>query len=91
MKDEKIRFTATQLLNHAFLQSPTTGPSPKHIPEATAPMRATSPENPSDDMKVLLTPGIVSGQSRVQNDFEFLQHIGTGAYGDVIKVSINIL
>lgn len=91
MKDEKRRYTATQLLNHPFLRSPIIGFSPKHLPEATAPIRAASPENPSDDMKLLLTPGNVSGQSRVQNDFEFLQHIGTGAYGDVIKVIINVL
>lgn len=35
-------------------------------------------------MKMLATAQ--NEQSRVKNEFEFLQHIGTGAYGDVIKV-----
>lgn len=31
-----------------------------------------------------------SGQSRLENEFEFLQHLGKGAFGDVIKVSFSL-
>lgn len=30
---------------------------------------------------------LASGQSRLDNEFEFLHHLGKGAFGDVIKVS----
>lgn len=76
-----------QLLNHSFLKTPIQRFSPKHVPEIASPDRNISPELPMSDMK-MLSHSDGSGQSRVKKEFQFLQHIGTGAYGDVIKVKI---
>lgn len=86
--DEKKRHTALQLLNHTFLKTKIVDFSPKHVIHFEEPERSNSPEIPNNEIKMLTTTQ--DGQSRVKNEFEFLQHIGTGAYGDVIKVRNNL-
>lgn len=73
-----------QLLNHPFLKTRLSDFSPKTENNFEEPERNISPEIPAVEIKMLGTTQNV--QSRVKNEFEFLQHIGTGAYGDVIKV-----
>lgn len=86
--DEKKRFTALQLLNHTFLKSKIYEISPKiETINCDEPERNISPEIPIVEMKMINSSQ--NEQSRVKNEFEFLQHIGTGAYGDVIKVIYN--
>lgn len=45
--------------------------------------RNTSPDTLQ---KIQHLSQLASGQSRLENEFEFLQHLGKGAFGDVIKV-----
>lgn len=82
-KEEKHRYTATQLLNHAFLKSPI-----ENFPHRIKEVEEDSVSNFLELSKNNSDPKILSGQSRVKNEFEFLQHLGKGAYGDVIKVRI---
>lgn len=56
--------------------------SPKHKAEPDIP----DDVYPSPSQKELLSQPLSSGQSRINNEFEFLQHLGKGAFGDVIKV-----
>lgn len=75
-----------QLLNHTFLKTTIVSFSPKHETHFEEPERNISPELPTNEIKTSQN----AQQSRVKNEFEFLQHIGTGAYGDVIKVRNNL-
>ncbi|XP_056630081.1 eIF-2-alpha kinase GCN2 [Diorhabda sublineata] len=84
-KDESKRFTASQLLNHSFFNTSLVNFSPKHMHEETEKKRSVSPEVIPIDIHNLLHV-LPNGQSRINNEFEFLQHLGKGAYGDVIKV-----
>ncbi|KAL6105996.1 eif2ak4 [Pungitius sinensis] len=83
------RWTAQQLLDHAFLKPP----SPKHLPLH----RNSSPEVPAVDFPSSVIPrshipyapfssGVERQFSRYFNEFEELQLLGKGAFGAVIKV-----
>lgn len=85
-KDDKDRFTAAQLINHPFLKNPLERYSPKRSIESNIPSRNASPENPGLDLKSLLSTNGTS-QSRVQTEFEVLDCLGKGAYGEVFKVN----
>lgn len=84
-KDEKKRTTAAQLLHHAFIRVPVDKCSPQHPIENNAPSPPLSPEPAVADL--MLRSGSL-GQSRVQSEFEVMQWIGKGAFGDVIKVRL---
>ncbi|KAJ8980157.1 hypothetical protein NQ317_014652, partial [Molorchus minor] len=84
-KDESDRYTTTQLLNHAFFQKNIVHFSPKHVAQEVAIERNISPEMVQNDL-LLLSQCCSNGQSRINSEFEFLQHLGKGAFGDVIKV-----
>ncbi|XP_050510024.1 eIF-2-alpha kinase GCN2 isoform X1 [Diabrotica virgifera virgifera] len=84
-KEESDRFTASQLLNHSFFNRPIVNFSPKDANEVIETERNYSPENIQADLQIL-SQNLSNGQSRINNEFEFLQHLGKGAYGDVIKV-----
>lgn len=83
VKDESERYTAAQLLNHSFFRKTTMHFSPKHVAEEVAMERNISPEMVHD---LLALSQLSNGQSRLNSEFEFLQHLGKGAFGDVIKV-----
>lgn len=86
-KDEKDRYTAAQLLQHPFIRTPIERQSPqRHISEIALPMPG-SPEPCINDLKTL-TQRNSNGQSRVESEFEVMQSIGKGAFGDVLKVKI---
>lgn len=82
-KDESERYTAAQLLNHSFFRKTAVHFSPKHVTEEVAMERNVSPEMVHD---LLALSQLSNGQSRINSEFEFLQHLGKGAFGDVIKV-----
>ncbi|CAH1982227.1 unnamed protein product [Acanthoscelides obtectus] len=84
-KEESTRSTAAQLLNHVFFQNKRVVQfTPKQGNEEVEVQRNTSPEIVLNELQSLSQ--MSSGQSRINNEFEFLQHLGKGAYGDVIKV-----
>ncbi|KAM8915910.1 eIF-2-alpha kinase GCN2 isoform 2-T2 [Spinachia spinachia] len=87
------RWTAQQLLDHAFLKPPLTKPFPLH--------RNSSPEVPAVDFPSSVIPrshipyapfssGVERQFSRYFNEFEELQLLGKGAFGAVIKVQNNL-
>ncbi|XP_044265056.1 eIF-2-alpha kinase GCN2 [Tribolium madens] len=85
-KGEKERFTATQLLNHSFLHQNNLLSSPGHkidqIPDGNiSPVFTTDEFNPLQHQ---------SGQSRIEKEFEIIDNLGKGAYGDVIKARNNL-
>ncbi|KAL1501167.1 hypothetical protein ABEB36_006549 [Hypothenemus hampei] len=80
-KDEKQRYTANQLSNHAFfhealVHSPLDRAQDMEIPRNDSPEIVRSFSNTSTN----------NGQSRIDNEFEFLEHLGKGAFGEVLKV-----
>ncbi|XP_050296030.1 eIF-2-alpha kinase GCN2 isoform X2 [Anthonomus grandis grandis] len=80
-KEEKERYTANQLLNHPFFQKPVNPLSPLHVPNELPPERNSSPEISHSR----LSSGNGNTQSRISNEFEILEHLGKGAFGDVLK------
>lgn len=84
-KDEKERFTVLQLLQHPFLSQSLPLPSPRHRNDQNNLERNISPD--------VITHGlsqVQEGHSRIRQDFVFLDNLGKGAFGDVIKVSFSI-
>lgn len=86
VKDEKERSTASQLLNHPLFRKHSIPQSPARNIEQIDIGKNISPEVTQNDFLVSLQSQ-VNGQSRINNEFEFLQHLGKGAFGDVIKVT----
>ncbi|KAG5896432.1 hypothetical protein JTB14_022511 [Gonioctena quinquepunctata] len=84
-KEESDRHTAAQLLGHSFFRRSVIHISPNYTNEEVDRQRNISPEIIQSDL-LLLSQSSPSGQSRINNEFEFLQHLGKGAFGDVIKV-----
>ncbi|VEN50558.1 unnamed protein product, partial [Callosobruchus maculatus] len=84
-EEESKRSAANELLNHAFFQNKQVVQfSTKQTEEDVAVQRNNSPEVVLNELQSLSQ--MSNGQSRINNEFEFLQHLGKGAYGDVIKV-----
>lgn len=79
-KDEKERYTPRQLLDHSFLRLPLNRfPGRKHSEDRESPV-----DQPVElDMMAHNTS---SGKSRVQVEFQVLDCLGKGAYGEVFKV-----
>lgn len=86
-KEEKERFTAVQLLNHPFVRVPLERLSPQRHVDETTNVQNISPEPTVTDLKTLAQSNSM-GQSRVQSEFEVMQWIGKGAFGDVLKVCL---
>ncbi|XP_049955903.1 eIF-2-alpha kinase GCN2 [Schistocerca serialis cubense] len=86
-KDEHMRWSAAQLLEHQFVRIPIERlPSPcKSADDAQQPEDETFEEEPDTDIHMIL-PTNLKGQSRIQNEFEVLKWLGKGAFGDVLKV-----
>ncbi|XP_066249145.1 eIF-2-alpha kinase GCN2 isoform X1 [Euwallacea similis] len=79
-KDEKERYTANQLLNHSFFHKPIVHFSPHHLAIETPNNRLPSPE-----ITLSTLPSQNLGQSRISSEFEILENLGKGAFGDVLK------
>ncbi|KAF5298737.1 hypothetical protein FQR65_LT09606 [Abscondita terminalis] len=84
-KEEKERFTAAQLLNHPFLKVPLEKLSPQRNVDQFVANQGVLPEPALMDIRSL-SHSNSSGQSRVESEFEVMQWIGKGAFGDVLKV-----
>nr|CAI5827878.1 unnamed protein product [Callosobruchus analis] len=84
-REELNRPAANELLNHAFFQNKQVVKfTTKQAEEEVEVHRNNSPEVVLNELQSLSQ--MSNGQSRINNEFEFLQHLGKGAYGDVIKV-----
>ncbi len=90
-RDEHERWSATQLLEHRWLRQRIERSFLKN--ETTNEGIGTTPE-PEFDHKVddVAVPFIQtgSGLSRLQSEFSFISVIGTGAFGEVMKVKNNL-
>lgn len=53
-----------------------------------APIAETSPSRHSSSDIKLFSQNRSGGPSRIQNEFEVLQWLGRGAFGDVLKVKL---
>ncbi|KRT79635.1 protein kinase [Oryctes borbonicus] len=82
--DEKLRYTALQLLNHPFLKEPLEKYSPQCNVDNNED-RGKSLDQEAAELK-LLSQSNSRGPSRVQSEFEILHCLGKGAYGEVFKV-----
>lgn len=84
-KNEK-RWNTIQLLKHPFVNTPIYRLSPKRTFKQTKITDVPSPShNSGTDIKIF-TQNRSGGPSRIQNEFEILQWLGKGAFGDVLKV-----
>lgn len=87
-RDESDRYTTSQLLKHPFFNKAIVHFSPKHN-QVVEFDRNISPEIVQSDLQAM-SHSVADGQSRINNEFEFLQHLGKGAFGDVIKVCVKL-
>lgn len=87
-KDEKKRPSAAQLLSHAFMRVPMEKCSPQRPTEDNNRGPSSPALSPEPAVADLMSRSSLSGQSRVQSEFEVMQWIGKGAFGDVIKVRL---
>ncbi|RZC35247.1 Pkinase, RWD and/or tRNA-synt His domain containing protein [Asbolus verrucosus] len=85
-KHEKERYTAAQLLNHSFFNQSLVPQSPGHKMDQNIPDRNISPDVIHSELSQLQQ----SGQSRINQEFVFIQNLGKGAFGDVIKARNNL-
>lgn len=84
INDERKRWSAEQLLQHSFIKAPLAHAlSPPKIPRKDE-QEDHEPEEPDTDIRQYVPP--LSGHSRITNEFEILEWLGKGAFGDVLKV-----
>ena len=95
--EEKDRWSAYQLLQHSFISPPVTvalsNGTSKAMEGAAAtasngcviPINNPEPQEPIPDFCFFTG---VAGKSRIKSEFEQLQFLGKGGFGNVIKVSI---
>ncbi|XP_033198874.1 eukaryotic translation initiation factor 2 alpha kinase Gcn2 isoform X3 [Bombus vancouverensis nearcticus] len=84
INDERKRWSAEQLLQHSFIKAPLTHAlSPPKIPRRDE-QENHEPEEPDTDIRQYVPP--LGGQLRITNEFEILEWLGRGAFGDVLKV-----
>lgn len=87
-------YSASDLLGHTFLYPMLANPH-SQSPDDQKPLPNFPPpaERPQSGINVagtFLAPLISSDHSRLQNEFETINFIGKGAYGDVLKVRNNL-
>ncbi|CAK9814660.1 eIF-2-alpha kinase GCN2 [Anthophora quadrimaculata] len=82
--DERKRWSAEQLLQHSFIKAPLVHAlSPPKMPRRDK-QENHEPEEPDTDIRQYVPP--LNGHSRITNEFEVLEWLGRGAFGDVLKV-----
>ncbi|KAF7284929.1 hypothetical protein GWI33_017408 [Rhynchophorus ferrugineus] len=80
-KDEKLRYPANKLLCHEFFHRPVETGSPQHVAVELPLERNVTP----DIVRNISLGSSTNSQSRISNEFEILEHLGQGAFGDVLK------
>ncbi|XP_048265951.1 eIF-2-alpha kinase GCN2 isoform X2 [Bombus terrestris] len=84
INDERKRWSAEQLLQHSFIKAPLTHAlSPPKVPRRDE-QENHEPEEPDTDIRQYVPS--LGGHSRITNEFEILEWLGRGAFGDVLKV-----
>lgn len=84
ISDERKRWSAEQLLHHSFIKTPLIHAlSPPKIPRRDE-QESQEPEEPDIDIRQYVP--LLGGHSRITNEFEILDWLGRGAFGDVLKV-----
>ncbi|XP_031826312.2 eukaryotic translation initiation factor 2 alpha kinase Gcn2 isoform X1 [Nomia melanderi] len=84
INDERKRWSAEQLLQHTFIKAPLARTlSPPKIPRREE-QENHEPEETDADIRQYVPP--LGGHSRITNEFEVLEWLGKGAFGDVLKV-----
>ncbi|XP_066598971.1 eIF-2-alpha kinase GCN2 [Prorops nasuta] len=82
INDERTRWSAEQLQQHGFIKNPIVR-SPPRLNQNNE-QKVSQPEQADADAQ-LRSPAL-GNQSRIQTEFEMLQWLGKGAFGDVLKV-----
>ncbi|GFR96851.1 eukaryotic translation initiation factor 2-alpha kinase 4 [Elysia marginata] len=96
LRDERLRWTAAQLLDHSFLKEslyhlPTVGENAKVKSQYVGGKIIgrenddNSEEKEEEDFDYLASL-VASGQSRLASEFDLLKVLGKGGFGDVLKV-----
>ncbi|CAL1531308.1 unnamed protein product [Lymnaea stagnalis] len=95
LRDERLRWTAAQLLEHSFIKESIpqnhllAGSKTTHLNSPGKELDDTNEEN-SDNKEEeefeYLCSLVASGQSRLASEFELLKVLGKGGFGDVLKV-----
>ncbi|XP_076234696.1 eukaryotic translation initiation factor 2 alpha kinase Gcn2 [Calliopsis andreniformis] len=84
ISDERKRWSAEQLLQHTFIKAPLTRAlSPPKIPRKDE-QDNREPEEIDTDIRQYVQP--LGAHSRITNEFQVLEWLGRGAFGDVLKV-----
>ncbi|BFZ11743.1 hypothetical protein BsWGS_14782 [Bradybaena similaris] len=95
LKDERLRWTASQLLEHSFIKSPlllTPAPAECNPEKVQAEVKGKevnndeNSDNKEEEEFEYLSSLVASGQSRLASEFELLKVLGKGGFGDVLKV-----
>lgn len=82
--DERKRWSAEQLLQHTFIKAPLTRAlSPPKKPRKDE-QDNREPKETDTDIQQYIQP--FGGHSRITSEFEVLEWLGKGAFGDVLKV-----
>ncbi|XP_078042063.1 eukaryotic translation initiation factor 2 alpha kinase Gcn2 isoform X2 [Augochlora pura] len=84
INDERKRWSAEQLLQHTFIKAPLARAlSPPKMPRREE-QENQEPDESDADIRQFVPP--LGGHSRITNEFEVLEWLGKGAFGDVLKV-----
>ncbi|KAH9514286.1 Eukaryotic translation initiation factor 2 alpha kinase 4, partial [Bulinus truncatus] len=96
LRDERLRWTAAQLLEHGFIKEKlllvpivNVGESTQNRSSTAKDMDEASEDNSDtkeEEEFEYLNSLVASGQSRLASEFELLRVLGKGGFGDVIKV-----
>lgn len=84
-KDERKRWSAEQLLEHSFIKTPLIHISPLNLPNLPQEDEEKK-HQPELDTDIRQYVSSLGGHSRIANEFEILEWLGKGAFGDVLKV-----
>ncbi|XP_023245579.1 eIF-2-alpha kinase GCN2 [Copidosoma floridanum] len=86
VNDDRSRWSAEQLLQHCFIQTPLERGLPTPRLNGSKEQNCIEPEEEPDDSDIPFDLSAFGGQSRLKNEFEVLKWLGNGAFGDVLKV-----
>ncbi|KAL3874664.1 hypothetical protein ACJMK2_037645 [Sinanodonta woodiana] len=93
LKDERLRWTTGQLMEHSFLKEtipvnlqPPGGIEGQLSTNRGGPISRKEEADEEDEALLFITAWEASGQSRLTGEFTVLRSLGKGGFGDVLKV-----